>query len=297
MIGLGYGDQLILTAGAAFLMSLFGTSALVRIWAGLADIHGPRRPIALSEGEALASLGGIVAPVLVGGLAATALTWRSAFLIGGIGALGTAVAIGRARVSAPAGASPPPTRAPTRTGRLSPPPMLIVVFAIVAFEFALSFWLASYLNDSVGIQRGAAVLMVSGLYAANLAGRLAASRLARHQSTQLLLAAALLLALAGLPVLLLADGAAVAAVGIMTVGLGLGATFPLTSSLHVAGSPHDADTAIGQVIAIAAVGQIAGPTAVAVLAQYAGLRVGLAALPVLNLLAVGALVRYVRTLR
>ncbi len=296
-IGLGYGDQLVLTAGAAFLVSLFGTSALVRIWAGLADIHGSRRSIALAEGEVLVSLGGIVAPVLVGGLAATALTWRCAFLIGAVGALATAVAIGSARVSGPAGGSGPPRQAPTRAGRLSPPSTLIVVFAIVAFEFALSFWLASYLNDSVGIHRGGAVLMVSGLYAANLAGRLAASRLARRESTQRLLAAALLLALAGLPILLLAGGAAVAAVGIATVGLGLGATFPLTSSLHVAASPHDADTAIGQVIALAAVGQIAGPTAVAVIAQYAGLRVGLTALPVLNLLAVGALARYASTRR
>jgi len=33
-------------------------------------------------------------------------------------------------------------------------PTLVVVFAIVALEFALSFWLASYLNDDVGLAGG-----------------------------------------------------------------------------------------------------------------------------------------------
>ncbi len=36
----------------------------------------------MTEGEVAVSLGGITAPVLVGGLAATALSWRFAFVIG-----------------------------------------------------------------------------------------------------------------------------------------------------------------------------------------------------------------------
>src|SRR3954466_1804449 len=69
-LGIGYGDTLAITVPAAFLVSLFGTSALVRVGAALADAHGERRTVAMAEGEVSVSLGGIVAPLLVAGLAA-----------------------------------------------------------------------------------------------------------------------------------------------------------------------------------------------------------------------------------
>jgi fucose permease len=176
-------------------------------------------------------------------------------------------------------------RAADLPARSSPVPTLVIVLAIVALEFSLSFWLASYLNGSVGIGREAAVLMVSGLYAANLTGRVLASRLARRATTERLLGASLILALAGLPILLAARGAAVAAVGIAVTGIAIGAMFPLTSSMHVGVSGRTADGAIGQVQGIASIGQIIGPLTVAAIAQAAGLRVGLFILPGLVLLA------------
>ncbi|MGI8413519.1 MAG: hypothetical protein ACR2LV_08905 [Solirubrobacteraceae bacterium] len=148
-------------------MSLLGTSALVRTWAVLADVHRTRRAVAMAEGEVSVSFGGIIAPLLVGGLAATVLSWRFAFVIGGT----------------------------------------IVAAAIVG----------------MGVGRGPAVIMVSGLYAANLGGRLLASRLARHITSERLLGASLIVSLAGLPILLAADDAAVAIVGIAVTGVGIGA--------------------------------------------------------------------------
>ncbi len=85
--------------------------------------------------------------------------------------------------------------------------------------------------------------------------------------------------------------------GLVLVGTGIGATFPLTSALHVKASPRPADTAVGQVLAVAAIGQICGPLAVAGVAQVAGLRVGLLTLPPLAILAVGALARHQVTIR
>jgi fucose permease len=38
-LAVGYGDAITITVPAAFFMSLFGTSALVRMWAALADAH------------------------------------------------------------------------------------------------------------------------------------------------------------------------------------------------------------------------------------------------------------------
>ena len=94
--------------------------------------------------------------------------------------------------------SPPPaTREQTRGLRLQP--TLLIIFAVVALEFALSFWLARYLNDDVGLARPSAAALVSALYAANLTGRLLASRLARTHAPEHLLFAAIGLVLAGLP--------------------------------------------------------------------------------------------------
>ena len=99
-----------------------------------------------------------------------------------------------------------PSRRRTRRGpACGAPPTLVVVFAIVALEFALSFWLASYLHDSLGVQRGAAALLVSALYGANLLGRVAASRAARRLPDATVLATALAGALLGTPLLIAAQ--------------------------------------------------------------------------------------------
>jgi fucose permease len=167
--------------------------------------------------------------------------------------------------------------------------LLVVVFAIVALEFALSFWLASYLADDVGLRRELAVTMVSGLYLANLLGRVVASRLAHRFNAELLLAGALVVVMLGLPLLLTAQNAVTAAVGLAIAGVGIAATFPLTSALHVATSRHGADAAMGQVLAVASAGQMFGPLVVAALAQFSDLRVGLLSLIGFTLLAAGAL--------
>jgi MFS family permease len=297
-VGVGYGNAAVVTVVAAFFLSLLGTSALVRLWAALADAHSQRRAVAMSEGEIAVSLGGILAPLLVGGLAATALNWRFAFIVGAVLVALAVVLLGATRVpeaprsAASARGGPPLEPVPVDSGRQrrrTPMPTLGVVFAVVAFEWALSFWLASYLHDSVGLHQRLAVLMVAGLYVANLAGRLAASRLAGHIHTGGLLAGSLAVALAGSPVLLAAAGPVVAALGLVIVGAGIGAAFPLASALHIGASTRRADPALGQVFTTAAAGQIAGPLATGAIAQAAGLRLGLLVLPALALAATGAL--------
>ena len=289
---LGYGDTVAITLLGALLMSFFGTSALIRVWAVLADIHGSRRAVALSEGEVSVSLAGIFTPLLIGVLATTALSWRSGFVVGGITTIVAAVAVGR--VWMPSASHEPRSRLVTGTGsqRGWARPTLILVLAVVALEFALSFWLASYLNDEIDIARNTAVAMVSGLYAANLVGRLLASRLARRTSAARVLAAALVTALIGLPMLLAAGTIPIAMAGIAVAGAGIGASFPLASSLHVDSTAQASDRTLGQILAVAAIGQIAGPLTAGAIAQAAGLRTGLLVLPVLALIAAAALFKH-----
>jgi MFS family permease len=131
--------------------------------------------------------------------------------------------------------------------------------------------------------------MVAGLYAAHLAGRLAASRLARVSTPQRVLALSLGVALAGTPVLLTATNALWAAAGMAVTGAGTGATFPLASSLHIAASSRPADGALGQILTAGALGQILGPLGVAGIAQATGLRAGLLIVPGAGVLAAAAL--------
>ena len=287
-LGVGYGDRLAITASAAFLVSLLATAALIRLWAVLADVHGPRRAVAMAEGEVWVSLGGIISPLLIAAMAGTAFGWRSAFVLAALLVAATVLFTLRVPIPPPV-ARTPPESGTDRSSRRRFPPLLVVVFAIVALEFALTFWLASYLADDVGLNRQLAVTMVSGLYAANLLGRVLASRLAQRFRVEPVLAGALAVVLLGLPILLTAQNAVTAELGLAIAGVGIAATFPLTSALHVATSRHGADAAMGQVLAIASVGQMCGPIVVAVIAQVSNLRVGLIALVGFTLLAAGGL--------
>jgi MFS family permease len=282
-VGLAYGNRPVLTIAAAFALGLTATLALIPLWAQLADHHGSRRAVAMSEGEVAVSLAGILMPALTGVLAASFIGWRGALIIGAAVACIAAAIVG---AEAPRSVA----ARPTQKRRRRAPATLVVVVAIVGLEFTLSFWLATYLVDSVGVARSQAVEVVSGLYAANLIGRLLASRLARRHDARVLLAAALITALAGLPLLLAAHSLAIAAPGIVITGAGIGATFPLAASLHIRASNHSADAALGQILSTAAIGQLGGPLLAGVIAQLSGLRTGLLMLPALIALAGASLV-------
>jgi fucose permease len=254
----------------------------------LADLHHARRAVAMTEGEVAVSLAGVLTPALVSVCAATWLTWRFALVVTAGFVLAAALAVVVARLP-DAGSGPQPgDRAETAgagRSRGGPSRTLITVFAIVGLEFTLSFWAASYLHDDVGIARNTAVALVSALYAANLVGRVVASRIARRHSAAAVLRLSLVTTFAGIPLLLGAGDAVVAAAGLAVTGIGIGGTFPLASAMHLAASRRTADQALGQILAVAGLGQISAPLLAGALAQVVDLRVGLLVLPALVLLA------------
>ncbi len=301
---LGYVNVFGLSLAAAFFMSLFGTSAIIRFWAALADQHQQSRTVAMTEGEVCVSVGGIIAPFALSAAAATVLGWRSAFLLGVLVATATVAALTKIPVPPETGNQDPPdgqtqdgapnagqpaSGEPPATGRRRLTSTLVVVFAVVAAEWSMSFWLASYLNDDVHLSRGLSVTLISVLYAAEIAGRLAASRLARRMTAGRLLAIALALALCGSALLLTATGLPVAVAAIAVAGTGIGASFPLASSLHVGARAAGSTVAVGEVMTTASVGQLAGPLVIGAISQVTSLRAGLAVLPALALLGATAL--------
>ncbi|WP_344317887.1 MFS transporter [Acrocarpospora pleiomorpha] len=287
---LGYGQVFPLTMTAAFLVSAFATAALIRVWAALADMHHRYRAVAMTEGEVAVSLAGIVTPAVVSACAATALGWRFSFVIAFALVIATAIAVRATRLpdSAPrtgVDTTEHHNAEPAGQHRHSHLRTLTTIFAVVGLEFTLSFWAASYLHDVVGITQDTAVALVSALYAANLAGRVLASRLVRRLPPTTVLRLSLATALAGTPVMLAADNPVLVTVGLAVTGIGIGGTFPLASSLHVAASGRTADQALGQILTVAGIGQITGPLVAGALAQTTDLRLGLLVLPALTVLA------------
>ncbi|MFL6122613.1 MFS transporter [Actinophytocola sp.] len=280
---LGYGGVFPLTIIAALLVSAFATTALIRLWALLADLHHVHRPVAMTEGEVAVSLAGIVTPAVVSACAATWVSWRFSFVIAFVLVIAAATAIATTRLPTPG--RPPTNATPETAAAHSPRRTLVTIFAVVGLEFTLSFWAASYLHDDVGMPQTTAVAMISTLYAANLVGRLLVSRLTRKLTVTTTLHLSLATALAGMPLLLTATNAVTAGAGLAVTGIGIGGTFPLASSLHVAASSRTADQALGQTLTVAGIGQIVGPLAAGALAQTTGLRLALLVLPALTILA------------
>lgn len=281
---LGYGGLFPLTILAALLVSAFATAALIRLWALLADLHHVHRAVAMTEGEIAVSFAGIVTPVVVSVCALSVLSWRFSFVVAFVLVVAAAIAVAAGRIP---DTGRPGDGSASHDTHESPAVRrtLTTIFALVGLEFALSFWAASYLHDDVGIGQDTAVALISALYAANLVGRLLVSRLARKLTVVTTLRLSLATAVLGMPILLLAGNLATATVGLAVTGIGIGGTFPLASSLHVAASRRTADQALGQILTIAAIGQISGPLVVGAVAQGTSLRLGLLVLPVLAALA------------
>ena len=301
---LGYGRVFPVTMLAALLVSAFATAALIRTWAALADLHHQHRAVAMAEGEVAVSLAGVLTPALVSACAAIWVGWRFSFVVAFALLVAAAAAVANTTMPDARRSSPGDTRrgtAPLSAGSADPDDhqttrtTLTTIFAVVAMEFTLSFWAATYLHDDVGVALDTAVALVSALYAANLVGRLAASRLARRLPAAALLRLSLATALLGVPILLCASNVVVAGVGLAVTGIGVGGTFPLASSLHVAASRRTADQALGQTLTVAGFGQIAGPLVAGAIAQAATLRLGLLVVPALILLAAAMTFRPGRT--
>ena len=283
---LGFGRALPATITAALLIGGFATAALIRTWAVLADAHDRYCAVAMAEGEVCVSIAGIATPLMISMCAASVLGWRFAFVVAAA-VVGVAVTAVWATLLPPAlerragQTGSAPEREPVR---LSTRRTLVLIVAAVGAEWTLSFWAATFLEESVGIDKDMAVALVSVLFASSLLGRFLASRLALGLPTLRVLHLALACALLGAPVLLLARSTAVAVLGLTMTGVGIGATFPLASSLHVGASRRSSDQSMGQVLVVAGLGQVT-PLLTGTLAGVVGLRAGLFVLPALLVLA------------
>jgi predicted MFS family arabinose efflux permease len=280
---LAAGRTELVTLTAMLVMGIGGGLLLITIQALLADRHGPRRTIALTEANVAASAAYVL---LVGALALAAATgagWRAA-LLAVLAVPLLAFALSRRE---PLDAPPPP---PKDHGSL---PLAFWVAAAMLFcstgaEWCVTGWGASFLKDATGVSTDTAVTLMGGYFAGVLAGRLTGSILARRYAAHRLLAGALGLTAVGFAILWPATNPAVALAGLIVLGLGLGNLFPLGLSVTVGLAPDHAQLASGRAVLVTSAAVLLAPLTVGALADATSISAALSVVPIaLALAAVG----------
>lgn len=281
------------TIGAAALAGLLGTLVIVAVQSALSDHHGQRRAVAFAESNVGASIGTTAAPLVVGAAAAGLGSWRWGVLALATTGLLVGLLVRRSAVPVSvvpvevegAGGGRLPAAAVAGTG---------LVFAAVVLEWTTSYWGATYLRDVVGLEPAAAVTAMTLFYAAMLTGRVAAGVLVRRVAAARLVALSLAVTAAGTGVQALSTAPAAALVGLVLLGLGVAALFPLGLSLAVAAAPHRAAEVSGRCVVAGSAAVLLGPLVVGQLADGVGLRPALVVVPVALLGATVLLRRVVR---
>ena len=278
------------TLTAMLVMGIGGGLLLITIQALLADRHGPRRTIALTEANVAASVAYVV---LIGALALAAATgagWRAALLA--VLALPVlAFALSRRE---PLQAPPLP---PRDRGTL---PAAFWVAAAMLFcttgaEWCVTGWGASFVKHAAHVSTDTAVTLMGGYFVGVLAGRVTGSALARRYAAHRLLAGALALTAVGFAILWPATGPAIALAGLVVLGLGLGNLFPLGLSVTVGLAPEHAQLASSRAVLVTSAAVLLAPLTVGALADATSISAALGVVPVALALAALGLTAVTRT--
>jgi MFS family permease len=288
-VGLTAGRVAEATVGSALVMGVGGGLLLVTVQATLAEHHGERRTVALTEANVAASVAYVA---LIGALSLSAALdagWRVALLaslaVPGLAWWHTR----RLAIDAPA-------RSRVRRGRM--PGVFWVaaatLFCMTAAEWCITAWGASFVEDAAGVSADTAVALMAGYFGGVVAGRILGSRLARRYDPAPLLALALAVAGAGFAVLWPSTGPAQALAGLALLGVGLGNLFPMGVSLTVALAPGRALLASGRAVGVTSFAVVLAPVTVGTLADATSLTTALAVVPVVLALAAAGLALVVR---
>ena len=284
-VGLTLGRIAPVTIASVLVMGVGGGLLLVTIQAALADHHGEARAVALAEANVAASVAYVV---LIGVLSLTAALgagWRVALLAS---LLVPAIAWwGNRRLAIDA----PPVSGVAQ-GRL--PGVFwvaaVMLFLMVCAEWCITAWGASFVEDAAGVSTDSAVALMGGYFGGVLVGRALGSRLARRHEPARLLALALAVAAAGFAVLWPSTGPVQALVGLSLLGIGLGNLFPMGLSVAVGLAPEQAVLASGRAVLATSFAVLLAPLTVGTLADATSLTAALGVVPVVLVLAAGALV-------
>src|SRR3954464_8525691 len=284
-IGLTAGRIAEVTVGSVLGMGLGGGVLLVTIQAALADHHGDRRAVALTEANVAASIAYVV---LIGVLSVTAALhagWRVALLASLVVPVLTWWRNRRLAID-----TPPPSR--VARGRL--PGVFWVaaamLFCTTAAEWCITAWGATFVEDAAGVWCRTAVALMAGYFGGVVAGRTLGSQLSRPPSPARLLALSRASSRSGFASAAPATAPAQALIGLGVIGTGLGNLFPMGLSVTVGLAPGRAVVASGGAGGMQSFAVLLAPLAVGTVADARSLTAALGVVPILLAFAAAGLV-------
>lgn len=284
-----FGGTPALSLPGALLMGFAGSIVLNTQGAFLALHHGPLGPSAMGEQNAAGGLAGLLAPLSLGVIAASAVNWRLAMLMGPI-AFGLVLLLrGRAN---DANAAARGTASASGTAQL--PRSYWWAWAALALCVAVEFSFIMWAGDVLRVQTGASVALAAGGLTA-VAGGIVLARvlipvLLRALPLDRLFRLALLLpAIAWLP-LWLSSSTAIAMGSMIVIGFGIGLHYPLGIARMVLRADGHADLATNRSAFASAIAIGLAPLGLGALADAVGVHTAFVAIPVLLVLATASTV-------
>jgi len=255
-----------------FIMGLLGTISLMANQAVLADIHGAQRTIALAESNVAATTCAVLAPLIVGSLAASGLGWPLALVLTAPWALGLWLVFRQVRFP-----DVQPAQAAGRAATTLPRAfwmLAVVLFLVSSVEWCMAYWGAEFLASVVGLEPALAASAMTLFFVAMVGGRLIGSRLAWRFASANLLYGALAIALVGFLLFWLGSGAALSLIGLFVAGLGIANFYPLTVGVATGAVPELIDTATARLAVAGGSALLLAPFVVGAIADLVGMRWG-----------------------
>jgi MFS family permease len=282
------------TIFGTFIMGLLGTISLMANQAVLADIHGAQRTIALAESNVAATTCAVLAPLIVGSLAASGLGWPLALVLTAPWALGLWLVFRQIRF--------PDVQLAEAAGHTSAGlprafwMLAVVLFLVSSVEWCMAYWGAEFLASVVGLEPALAASAMTLFFVAMVGGRLIGSRLAWRFASAHLLYAALAIALVGFLLFWLAPGATLSLTGLFVAGLGIANFYPLTVGVATGAVPELIDTATARLAVAGGSALLLAPFVVGAIADLVGMRWGFGIVAPLLFAAFACLVLAMRLL-
>ena len=214
----------------------------------LSDHHGPAAAAALSEGNAVAAVVGLLAPMAVWAGVEAGWGWRPAMLV----VIPLTLLVGRLLARVPLNTPALDTvlyRHRRDRTRLPPAFWLLagVVVLGVGIEFVCTAWSADLLRTRTGLSPGTASAAVAAVVGGMAVGRLLVGRLALRLPARGLLFVVLATALLGWSITWPATTPWIAVAGLAVTGLGISGLYPLGMSLVLGCVPGQGDRATSRI--------------------------------------------------
>ena len=232
----------------------------------LADLHGPRRNVAITEASAASYAFAMTAPLLTGLSVALFAGWRPAVLTGALFGILMLVAFRRAVI-----VNTVRSNASARGLPAAYWAYWCLLVTVISIEFCILLWAPEFLGEVAGLPRAHAASAAAVFAMAMLVGRTAGSGVVRYVRAQHLFALALLVTALGFMLYWSAGTPTLAIVGLGVLGLGVALLYPLTLGFAIGAAGERGDTASARFMLAAGLAIASMPVLLGALADEVGL--------------------------